>query len=314
MKPSQLITKPLLFSFLLLASCAHDSMSPEAKEKEAVSETEQVNDEAPKVTTEESSAITAANGGTVSGATLLGYSSTLVVDKKVSAADNVLQSGEKIPEKIKKTADINLTVNDYKIARAAVAKIVAAGNGYISGENEQNTTYNITNSMIIRVPNRDFDAMVGNITAIDAHVNSKNIYTEDVTAQFVDITARLKSKKEVEKRYLDLLQKAAKVTDILEVEEQLRMIREEIEAKEGELKYLNDQVNYSTINLSLHQDFEFTPQDSPGFFGRMATAFGNGWNSFLGFIVGIMYAWPLWIILAVGGYFLYRYIKKHVKK
>jgi hypothetical protein len=315
MKPTKLITRPILFSFLLLASCAHDSMSPEAKEKEAiVSETEQAKSEPADFATEESSGIAAGNtAGTFSGAASNGYTATFA-DKKVSAADNVFQSGEKIPEKIKKTADINLTVDNYKIARAAVAKIVAAGNGYISGENEQNTTYNITNSMIIRVPNKDFDLMVGSITAIDAHVNSKNIYTEDVTAQFVDISARLKSKKEVEKRYLDLLQKAAKVTDILEVEEQLRVIREEIEAKEGQLKYLNDQVNYSTINLSLHQDFEFTPQDSPGFFGRMGNALGNGWSSFLGFLVGITSAWPVWIMLVVGGYFLYRFIKKQVKK
>jgi len=311
MKPSQLIAKPILFSFLLLASCAQDSVNKEEKSKEiTLTETEELRSEAPNG---ESPGITAGNsaGAVYSGASS-GYGAT--VDKKVAGVDYVLQSDEKIREKIKRTADINLTVDNYKIARAALAKIVAAGNGSISGENEQNTTYNITNSIIIRVPNRNFDAMVGSITAIDAHVNSKNIYTEDVTAQFVDITARLKSKKEVEKRYLDLLQKAAKVTDILEVEEQLRVIREEIEAKEGQLNYLNDQVDYSTINLSLHQDFEFTPQDSPGFFGRMATAFGNGWNGFLGFLVGIMYAWPLWIILAIGGYFLYRFIKKQRRK
>jgi hypothetical protein len=104
------------------------------------------------------------------------------------------------------------------------------------------------------------------------------------------------------------------VTDILEVEEKLRVIREEIESKEGELKYLNDQVDYSTINLSFHQDFEYTPQDRPGFFGRMATAFGNGWSGFLSFLVGMMYAWPLWLILSIGGYFLYKFIRKQVKK
>jgi hypothetical protein len=306
MKRSQLITKPLVLSFLLLASCSHNGMSPEAKEKEPSTQDEKVMFTPPVVANEESPGI---SEGAASG----GYNKK-ADDKKPASAENVFQSGQKIPEKIKKTGDINLTVDNYKAARAAIESIVRSGGGYISGENEQNSTYSISNSMIIRVANKDFDGMVGSITAIDAHVNSKNVYTEDVTAQFVDISARLKSKKEVEQRYLDLLQKAAKVSDILEVEEQLRVIREEIEAKEGELKYLNDQVDYSTINLSLHQDFEFTPQDSPGFFGRLGNAFGNGWNGFLTFLVGMMYAWPLWIILAIGGYFLYRFIKRQMKK
>ncbi|MGZ6540065.1 MAG: DUF4349 domain-containing protein, partial [Bacteroidia bacterium] len=220
----------------------------------------------------------------------------------------------KITEKIKKTANIDISVNDYKIARVAIEKIVKSGNSYIAGENEQNSTYSIANSMIIRVPNKDFDGMVGNLTSVANHVNSKNIYMEDVTAQFIDITARLKTKKEVEKRYLDLLQKAVKVTDILEVEGQLRVIREEIEAKEGELKYLNDQVDYSTINLTLHQNFEYTPEDEPGFFGRMGHAFGNGWKGFLSFLIGIAYTWPLWIILGLSAYFIVKFIKRQLRK
>ena len=220
----------------------------------------------------------------------------------------------KIAEKIKKTANIDISVDDYKVARTAIEKIVKSGNGYIGGENEQNSTYSISNSMTIRVSNKDFDAMVGNLSSVASHVNSKNIYMEDVTAQFVDITARLKTKKEVEKRYLDLLQKAVKVSDIIEVEEQLRVIREEIEAKEGELKYLNDQVDYSTIILSLHQNFEYAPEETPGFFGRMGHAFGNGWNGFLSFLIGIVYTWPVWLILGVLTYFLFKFIKRQMKK
>jgi hypothetical protein len=220
----------------------------------------------------------------------------------------------KIAEKIKKTANIDISVDDYKLARAAIEKIIKAGNAYIGGENEQNSTYSITNSMTIRVSNKDFDVLVGNLSSVASHVNSKNIYMEDVTAQFVDITARLKTKKEVEKRYLDLLQKAVKVSDIIEVEEQLRVIREEIEAKEGELKYLNDQVDYSTIILSLHQNFEYAPEEEPGFFGRMGHAFGNGWNGFLSFLIGIVYTWPVWLILGLIAYFLVRFIKRKLKK
>ena len=220
----------------------------------------------------------------------------------------------KMAEKIKKTADIDIEVQEYNVARAAIDKIVKSGNAYISGENEQNSTYSISNSIVIRVANKDFDALVSNLAGVASHVNSKNIYMEDVSAEFVDITARLKTKKEVEKRYIDLLQKAVNVSDILEVEEQLRVIREEIEAKEGQLKLLNDQVAYSTVNLNFHQNFEYTPQDEPGFFGCMGHAFGNGWKGFLSFLIGLAYVWPLWLILGLTTYFLVKFIKRKMKK
>jgi hypothetical protein len=309
MKHPHKIALTFFLSLIFLGSCNSGTYGPSAEEKSKDAESGELKEAFDAAPVEQTTAIS------VGAASNASTTYTVVMDDKATAtSENVFQSSVKIPEKIKKTADINLTVDDYKTARAAIEKIVHAQGAYISGENEQNNTYSISNNMIIRVANKNFDATVTNITAIDAHVNSKNIYTEDVTAQFIDITARLKSKKEVEKRYLDLLQKAGKVTEILEVEQNLRVIREEIEAKEGELKYLNDQVDYSTINLTLHQDYEYTPEDRPGFFGRMGTAFGNGWNGFLSFVVGIMSAWPLWIILSIGGYFLYKFIKRQAKK
>ncbi len=220
----------------------------------------------------------------------------------------------KTPEKIKKTANLNFTVDDYAKARADIEKIVKAGNGYISNDNEQKSTYSITNEMVIRVVNKDFEILINNLLKTATDVNSKNIYVEDVTAQFVDIQARLNSKKAIEARYISLLSKAQKVSDMLEIEEKLGEIREEIEAKEGELKYLSDQVDYSTINLYIHQDFEYIPGEKAGFWGRMGNAFGNGWNGFLTFIVGLMYAWPLWIILCIGTIVLVKFIKKRIKK
>jgi hypothetical protein len=110
------------------------------------------------------------------------------------------------------------------------------------------------------------------------------------------------------------LSKASKVTDILEIEQNLGHIREEIEAKEGELKLLSDQVDYSTINLTFQQDFEYTPTDKPGFGGRLGNAFVNGWHGFLSFLIGVAYAWPLWLMLGLGGYFFVKWLKRKLKR
>lgn len=216
----------------------------------------------------------------------------------------------KNPEKIIKTANINFRVEDYSKSRAAIERIVRASGGYISSENEQKNSYSINNSMVIRIPNSGFDSLVERLSSVAMEVNSKTVSAEDVTAQFVDIQARLKTKKEIESRYIDLLDKANKISDILEIEEKIREIREEIEAKEGQLKYLGDQVAYSTVHLDFYQTFEYQPSDKPGFFNRLGSAFGSGWKGLLEFIVGFVYLWPLWLIISVLAWGIYRLIRR----
>jgi hypothetical protein len=221
---------------------------------------------------------------------------------------------KQIGEKIIKTSNLDITVEDYKKSRAEITSLVKSHTAFIANENEQHTNYNISNTIVIRVVNNKFDLLVDKVSNIGKELNSKNISSDDVTAQFVDIQARLKTKKEVEKRYLELLQKAVKITDILEIEEKARVLREEIEAQEGQLKYLNDQVNYSTIHLTIHQDFEYQATDKPGFLNRMGNALSGGWSGFITLIIGIMYAWPVLILLGILAYYIVKGIQKEKKK
>jgi hypothetical protein len=236
-----------------------------------------------------------------------------VSEMDVITSNNAPQEQAKVAEKIKKTANLSIVVDDYKKVRVAIEQLLKADNAYIGNENEQNSAYSIYNTLLIRVSNKNFESLINKLIPL-GRVTSKTISAEDVTAQFIDIQSRIKSKKEIEKRYLDILSKASKVSDVLEIEQKLGEIREQIEAKEGELKYLSDQVDYSSINLTVQQDFEYTPSDKPGFWGRLVNAFINGWHGFLSVLVGFMYAWPLWLILGGGTYLLYRFIKRKTKK
>lgn len=287
---------------LLLAGCGGKSSRFDDKNNEAI-----------HLVTDNSQPPSASHETAVSGLTTAGSK-----DEKSLSANLQAQVPAKdvhtMAAMIKKTADIDITVDDYAAARAAVERIVKSSQAYISGENEQNSTYRISNHLVIRVSNQSFESLIAGLSGIASHVNSKNSYSEDVTADYVDISARLKSKKEVEQRYIELLAHAQKVSDILEIEEQLRVIREEIEAKEAQLNYLKDQVTYSTVNLDLHQDFEYIPSDEPGFFGRIGHAFGNGWKGFLSLLIGLVYVWPLWLILGIVSYVLLRFLRKRIKK
>jgi len=295
----------IIASAIMLGACGNSNFDKSEESKGLFASYETNNAPAPPPVSE------IAAGVTADIVTMAGEKQANQKYKEVSNKDGTITT--KIPAKIRKNAYLNIAVDDYKKARAAIEKIVKSGNAYIASENEQNSTYSMTNDMVIRVVNKDFEGMVNNVTGIASHVNSKNITADDVTAQFIDIETRLKSKKEIEKRYLDILSKASKVTDILEIEQKLGEIREEIEAKEGELKLLADQVDYSTINLTFTQNFEYTPIDRPGFLGRTGNAFENGWEGFLNFIIGLVYVWPLWLIIGVSSFFLLRFIRRKIR-
>ena len=260
------------------------------------------------VTTTDANGVVSAAG---TAAPVTGMAPPPPIDE-ISAADATATI--KIPEKIIKTADITCRVEDYKKARTDIERIVKKSNGYIASENEQNNSHSINNYMVVRVLNKDFDALVSNLVGVAKEVTNKNISTRDVTAEFVDIQTRLKTKKEIEKRYIELLQKATKIQDILDIEEKIRVLREEIESKEGQLKYLSDQVSYSTINLNFYETYEFQPSDKPGFWNRLASSMGGGWKGLLNFLVGFAGLWPLWLILGTVGYLLYKFLRRYLAK
>jgi hypothetical protein len=215
-------------------------------------------------------------------------------------------------KKIIRNADIRFQVEDYKKSTAAIVKSVKDSGGYISNSREDNNNYGLSTTMTIRVNSPQFDGLIDGLLKEAKFVNYKNITAEDITALFVDTEARLKTKKEVEKRYIDILKQAKTIEEILRVEDQLGSIREEIEAKEGQLKLMNDQVSYSTISLQFYESVEAVTQPEDGFFARIKKGIKTGWEMLVGFIVGVFYVWPL-LFLAGLGVFLFRRWRKDKK-
>ncbi len=100
--------------------------------------------------------------------------------------------------------------------------------------------------------------------------------------------------------------------DILEIEENIRVIQEEIESTEGRLKYLNDQIAFSTLNIHLFREKEYvyqpTPQDK--FSERVKDALSNGWKAVVDFVLQSISAWPFLILMFVAIIIIKRIIKK----
>ena len=214
-----------------------------------------------------------------------------------------------LPKKIIKTGNISCEVNEYAKTKYRLDSIVKKWGAYITQETEYRTDWQITNNIVIRVEVEKFDSLIDDLIVGMKSVESKQILARDVTEEYIDVFTRLQNKKKEEAQYLEVLKKAYTIRDILEVNNYIYSVREEIEAKEGRLKYLDNQSSLSTINLYLHEDFESVSNFE--FLNRLLTGFEKGWYGFLSFFVGLAYIWPIIIIFGLILFFIIRKIRKN---
>jgi Domain of unknown function (DUF4349) len=210
--------------------------------------------------------------------------------------------------KLIKQAEIRMEVEDLKLQTKSIKQIASAYKGYISSMNFTNNYASAENTLIIKIPSESFDKVIDEMSTYGKYIESKNISIQDVSEEYVDVESRIKTKLEVEQRYLDILRTKSKtVKDVLDAEEQLRIIREEIEAKQARLNVLKNQVAYSTLNLTLYQRIEVSnaPEaNEASFLNKLKNALKGGWEFIEWAFLALLYVWPLWIILFVSIYFL----------
>lgn len=215
-----------------------------------------------------------------------------------------------IEQKIIKTGDIKFETSDLGVTYNQMITAVKKFNGVIQNDTEGKEYGSVFRKIIVRVPSKNFDAFLGDISKGVTYFDNKEISSQDVTEEYIDIDARLKAKKVLEARYLELLKKANKVSEMLEIEAQLSAIREEIEAKEGQLRYMQSQISMSTITIEFYKTVANEGGATISYGSKIWNAIISGFNSISSFFIGLLSIWPFLIILAVAVY----YIRKRFKK
>lgn len=194
-------------------------------------------------------------------------------------------------------ANLSLRVDNYAEAAAAVPRIVGTFDAYLAGEQERRHSYRVSNTYTIRVASAQFDSLLTALGVLADEYESRTISVDDVSEEFIDLEARLNARRAVEARYTELLARARNVDEVLSVQARLAEVREEIERAEGRFRYLQDRVAMSTVELTLFEESAAGLASGPGFFRRLATAFGTGWEVLLEGLIVIVAAWPFWVLL-----------------
>lgn len=223
-------------------------------------------------------------------------SEKLLPDNKSSTSAEI--KTDTISRKIIKNGNMRIQVGEIKKAQTLVNDILKKNNAYIQKEEFQNTDMNETMDLTIRVPHKNFDALINSFSDGVGSVLSKNISSDDVTEEYTDVSIKLANKKIYLEKYRDMLKSAKTTKDMLEIQEKIRVLEDEIDVAEGRLRFIDDRVNYSTLNLSLYKEKVRSSATSKiGFGSRFIDSLTEGWNSFVAFLLGIISFWPFFLLI-----------------
>jgi hypothetical protein len=215
-----------------------------------------------------------------------------------------------IEQKIIKNGNLKFETDNLETTYEEVKKAVKSGNAYIQNDSEGKDYGSIYRRLSVRIPSQNFDSFIKNISTGVPFFDEKKISSQDVTAEYIDLDARLKAKKKLENRYLELLSKATKMSEMLAIEAQLSAIREEIEAKEGQLRYMQNQVSLSTVTIEFYKTTAEESGVTISYGAKIWNSFKSGFYSISSFFLWLLEVWPF-IIIAI---FLFYFIKKRFKK
>jgi hypothetical protein len=189
-------------------------------------------------------------------------------------------------------------------AQQAVKDLMRRTGGYLADENQYTSDNRQSYNMTVRIPSAAFDTFLVMLEQHARVFDARQISTSDVSEEYADIQARIKNRKELLDRYRVLLSKAAKIEDVLQLERGINDLQTEIEAAEGRIRYLDNRVSYSTLQIEIYRKVM-----GPGrFFYRVGEGFKGGFDLMQWIIIGFVHLWPLWIVVA--GLFWWRYKRR----
>ncbi len=187
-------------------------------------------------------------------------------------------------QKIIYSADVTVESTEFDTAVEKLEALVDHYKGFIessrfNGNRYYYSSYGSQSSKSaeyrIRIPSDAFNDVLTGMNDI-GNVPYTNTYSENITAQYYDTEARMNAYKAQEARLLEMVEAAETVEDLITIEDRLTWIRYEIESLQSTMKNWDRQVNYSTINVSIVEVKEYTPEAEISFGEEFKMAVKSG--------------------------------------
>lgn len=230
---------------------------------------------------------------------------------------------EAMDRKILRDANLTLEVSKPEEAQRKITSVAESLGGFVvTSESKQRqtaegATQELEVSLVIRVPALQFGPALDQIRATGNRVVQEKITGQDVTEEFIDLEAHLKTQKALELQFLEIMKQAHKVEDALEVQRQIAEVRTEIEKLEGRKRFLENRASLSTITVSLQTPTAIAVNTSG--FGRdvreaVADSVQLAIDIVLFLIRFVIVMIPVFLLIILPGYFIARYFLRRARK
>ncbi len=216
------------------------------------------------------------------------------------------------PRKIIYDARIDLVVESVSATEQAILKLLNDHNGFLAESDQASLTdYQRKGTWRVRVPVDHFQAFVSAVGRL-GEVKQNHVGSQDVTEEFFDLEARIRNKREEEKRLLKhLADSTGKLDDILAVEKELSRVRGESEQMEGRLRFLANRTDLSTIIIQAIEWKDYKPPVAATFQTEVGRTFFRSYESLVSFgkwFLLVLVALAPWAPLIVLGLIALRWL------
>ncbi|MCR5525909.1 MAG: DUF4349 domain-containing protein [Lachnospiraceae bacterium] len=233
---------------------------------------------------------------------------------ELSKGDTAVSLAE---EKIIYTGNISIKTQNFEKTVSECKAMIDSYKGIIESENyydnsgmyayggDDSASKNREYSVAVRVPSESYSDFMNGSEKLDGIIDSKNSSAENISQQYSDASIELESYQSEFKRLQELMEQASEMDDIIAIGQQMTTVRTEIDQLKSDLRRMDTDVAYSTINVSVHEvsKREAEQPEKQTYLKRLSIAFRNSISDFGDFIVdfsiGIVEVWPFLLVIVL---------------
>lgn len=183
--------------------------------------------------------------------------------------------------KIIKNGDLSIQTREFDEFLEHLNRSILAMGGYVQSSGISGNSYNRNRmrsaDITARIPAENLDAFCDQVSSL-GNVTNKKLYTQDVTLTYVDLESHVKALRTEQQTLMALLEKAETVEDIITIQSRLSDVLYEIESYESTLRTFDDQINYSTVHLSVSEVQRETAVEKETASEEIARRFKENWE------------------------------------
>ena len=219
-------------------------------------------------------------------------------------SENGIEPVSQNGRKLIKTVRLEMQTKEFDSVVDGISKKVQEMEGYVESSSVWGNSYYNTNNTrnsdyTVRIPSNRLDEFIEVVSGL-GNVTYKNESVEDVTLQYVDVESRQKALETEQSRLMELLEKADNLEDLLTIESRLSEVRYELENYGSQKRLLDNQIDYSTVYITITEVERITEVGERTFFQEIGDRFSESLYivgvGVRGFIIGVIGSLPLLVV------------------